>query len=57
MAFKTVATLPTDLNVTRSTSGPRSPNDDPASEAWFKRLKYAPIFTERFGSVPDAKSV
>jgi transposase InsO family protein len=42
MTSKTVATLLSDLNVTRSHSRPRVSNDNPYSEAWFKTLKYAP---------------
>ncbi len=30
-------------------------NDNPYSEAWFKTLKYAPVFPDRFGSVQDAQ--
>jgi hypothetical protein len=30
-------------------------NDNPYSEAWFKTLKYAPVFPERFGSLADAR--
>ena len=31
-------------------------NDNPYSEAWFKTLKFAPTFPERFGSLTDAKT-
>jgi hypothetical protein len=31
-------------------------NDNPYSEAWFKTLKFAPTFPERFGSLADAKT-
>jgi putative transposase len=55
MTSKTVATLLTDLGVTRSHSRPRVSNDNPYSESWFKTLKYAPVFPERFGSVHDAR--
>ena len=30
-------------------------NDNPYSEAWFKTLKFAPMFPERFGSIGDAR--
>jgi putative transposase len=30
-------------------------NDNPYSEAWFKTLKFAPVFPERFGSLADAR--
>ena len=56
MTSKTVAALLSDLEVTRSHSRPRVSNDNPYSEAWFKSLKFAPIFPERFGSLPDART-
>ena len=56
MTSKTVAALLTDLGVTRSHSRPRVSNDNPFSEAWFKTLKYAPVFPERFGSLQHARS-
>lgn len=55
MTSKAVATLLADLEVTRSHSRPRVSNDNPYSEAWFKTLKYAPVFPERFGSIADAR--
>jgi hypothetical protein len=55
MTSKTVAALLVDLNVTRSHSRPRVSNDNPFSEAWFKTLKYAPVFPERFGSLQHAR--
>jgi putative transposase len=56
MTSKTVAALLTDLNVTRSHSRPRVSNDNPFSEAWFKTLKYTPVFPDRFGSLQHARS-
>ena len=56
MTSKTVATLLSDLEVTKSHSRPRVSNDNPFSEAWFKTLKSAPIFPERFGSVGEARA-
>jgi putative transposase len=56
MTSKTVAQLLADLEVTRSLSRPKVSNDNPYSEAWFKTLKYAPTFPERFGSLPDAQT-
>ncbi|NGN85606.1 DDE-type integrase/transposase/recombinase, partial [Arthrobacter silviterrae] len=56
MTSKTVAALLSDLEVTRSHSRPRVSNDNPYSEAWFKSLKFAPVFPERFGSLPDART-
>jgi putative transposase len=55
MTSKTVAALLTDLGVTRSHSRPRVSNDNPFSEAWFKTLKYAPVFPDRFGSLQHAR--
>jgi len=56
MTSKTVASLLDDLNVTRSHSRPHVSNDNPYSEAWFKTLKYAPVFPDRFGSLADARA-
>ncbi len=56
MTSKTVATLLADLHVTRSHSRPKVSNDNPFSEAWFKTLKYAPAFPDRFGSLTHARS-
>jgi putative transposase len=55
MTSKTVADLLADLEVTRSHSRPKVSNDNPYSEAWFKTLKYAPVFPDRFGSLQDAQ--
>jgi putative transposase len=55
MTSKTVAALLSDLEVTRSHSRPKVSNDNPYSEAWFKTLKYAPTFAERFGCLADAR--
>lgn len=56
MTSKTVAALLSDLEVTKSHSRPRVSNDNPFSEAWFKTLKFAPVFPERFVSVGDARA-
>jgi len=55
MTSKTVAALLSDLEVTKSHSRPRVSNDNPYSESWFKTLKFAPVFTDRFGSLTDAR--
>ncbi len=55
MTSKTVTQLLADLEVTRSHSRPKVSNDNPYSEAWFKTLKYAPAFPDRFGSLTDAQ--
>jgi len=56
MTSKTVAALLSDLEVTKSHSRPRVSNDNPYSESWFKTLKFAPVFPERFGSLGDART-
>lgn len=56
MTSKTVAELLEDLGVVRSHSRPRVSNDNPFSEAWFKTLKYAPGFPERFATLADARA-
>lgn len=56
MTSKPVAALLADLQVTRSHSRPSVSNDNPYSEAWFKTLKYAPVFPESFGSLADARA-
>jgi len=56
MTSKTVAALLSDLEVTKSHSRPRVSNDNPYSESWFKTLKFAPMFPERFGSLADART-
>ncbi len=55
MTSKTVVQLLADLEVTRSHSRPKVSNDNPYSEAWFKTLKYAPTFPDRFGCLADAQ--
>ena len=55
MTSKPVAALLDDLRVTRSHSRPRVSNDNPYSEAWFKTLKYAPVFPDRFSSLQAAR--
>lgn len=56
MTSKSVATLLADLQVVRSHCRPKVSNDNPYSEAWFKTLKYAPTFPERFGSLHHARA-
>jgi putative transposase len=41
--------------VTRSDSPAKVSNDHRYSEAWFKTLKYAPTFPQRFGGLADAR--
>ena len=56
MTSKSVADLLEDLDVTRSHSRPKTSNDNPYSEAWFKTLKYAPVFPDRFASLAQARA-
>lgn len=56
MTSKSVADLLEDLGVTRSHGRPKVSNDNPYSEAWFKTLKYAPVFPERFASLAHARA-
>jgi transposase InsO family protein len=55
MTSKTVAALLAYLEVTRSHPRPRVSNDNPYSESLFKTLKYGPEFSERFGSLKQAR--
>lgn len=55
MTSKSVADLLEDLSVTRSHSRPKVSNDNPYSESWFKTMKYAPVFPDRFDSLAHAR--
>lgn len=57
MTSKSVADLLEDLDVTRSHSRPKVSNDNPYSEAWFKTLKYTPVFPDRFASLAHARTL
>jgi putative transposase len=57
MTSKSVADLLEDLAVTRSHGRPKVSNDNPYSEAWFKTLKYAPVFPERFATLAEARQL
>ena len=50
MRAKTVGQLIHDLGVTKSHSRPRTPTDNPYSEAQFKTMKYRPDYPDRFAS-------
>jgi transposase InsO family protein len=56
MTSKSVADLLEDLGVVRSHSRPKTSNDNAFSEAWFKTLKYAPVFPHRFASLAHART-
>ena len=55
MMAKPLALLFSDLGVIQSLARPRTPDDNPYSEAQFKTLKYHPTFPGRFGGVLDAR--
>jgi len=56
MTAKPLALLFADLGIAQSLARPRTPDDNPYSEAQFKTVKYHPTFPERFGSLLDARS-
>lgn len=56
MQAKSLTLLYADLGVIPSLSRPRTPDDNPFSEAQFKTLKYHPTFPDRFGSETDARA-
>jgi putative transposase len=56
MTAKSLALLFADLGVKPSLGRPRTPEDNPFSEAQFKTVKYHPTFPERFGSLLDARA-
>jgi putative transposase len=56
MTAKPLALLLADLGVIQSLARPRTPNDNPYSEAQFKTVKYHPTFPQHFGSLLDARA-
>ena len=54
-ASKPVAQLLATLEITRSLTRPRTPNDNPFSESQFRTLKYRPSFPDRFAGIDDAR--
>ncbi len=56
MTAKPLALLYADLGIAQSLARPRTPDDNPFSEAQFKTVKYHPTFPERFGSLLDARA-
>ena len=56
MKAKSLYLLYADLGLLPSLSRPRTPDDNPFSEAQFKTLEYHPTFPERFGCELDARS-
>ncbi len=55
MTSNSVAGLLAELGVARSHSRPKVSNDNPYSGSWFKTLKYAPTFPQRFQSIHHAR--
>ena len=53
-AAKPVAQLLARLEVTRTVTRPRTPNDNPFSESQFRTMKYRPSFPDRFAGFDDA---
>jgi putative transposase len=56
MIAKPLGMLFDDLGITPSLARPRTPDDNPYSEAQFKTVKYHPTFPERFGGLLDART-
>ena len=56
MTAKSLALLFADLAVEPSLARPRTPDDNPFSEAHFKTMKYHPTFPECYGSLLDARA-
>ncbi len=55
-AAKPVAQLLATLEITRSVTRPRTPNDNAFSEAQFRTMKYRPQFPTSFASIDDARA-
>lgn len=56
MTAKPLALLYADLGIAQSLARPRTPDDNPFSEAQFKTVKYHPTFPDRFGGLLDART-
>jgi putative transposase len=55
MRSKTVAQLLIALGVSKSHSRPRTPTDNPYSEAQFKTMKYRPDYPQEFSTMKQAR--
>ncbi len=55
-AAKPVAQLLATLEITRSVTRPRTPNDNAFSEAQFRTMKYRPQFPASFAGIDDARA-
>lgn len=56
MIARSLTSLFDDLGITPSLARPRTPDDNPYSEAHFKTVKYHPTFPNRFGGLVDART-
>lgn len=56
MTSKPLASLLSDLDITRSRSRPHTSNDNPYSEAQFKTMKYQADYPGRFESIGHARA-
>ncbi len=56
MIAKPLGMLFDALGITPSLARPRTPDDNPYSEAQFKTVKYHPTFPNRFGDLRDARA-
>lgn len=56
MTSKPLASLLSDLDITRSHSRPHTSNDNPFSEAQFKTMKYLPDYPDHFESIGHART-
>lgn len=56
MTSKPLASLLSDLDITRSRSRPHTSNDNPYSEAQFKTMKYQADYPDRFESIGQARA-
>lgn len=56
MTSKSLASLLSDLDITRSHSRPHTSNDNPYSEAQFKTMKYQADYPDRFESIGHARA-
>lgn len=56
MTSKPLASLLSDLDITRSRSRPHTSNDNPYSEAQFKTMKYHADYPDRFDSIGHARA-
>lgn len=56
MTSKPVTPMLTDRGITKTHRRPHVSDDKPHSESRFKTLEYRPEFSDRFGSIEDARA-